>query len=62
MGSSFLSALYDMYAVTLKELKAILNLSAQAGKSGAVKILSGITAQDNFQEENRCKRHISNNT
>jgi hypothetical protein len=53
-----------MYRVTMNELKAILKVSAQAGKSGVVNKTSvESTAQDDdFGEVKRCKRHISNNT
>jgi hypothetical protein len=49
-----------MYAVTLNELQAVLKVSAQAEQSDAVnKTSPEYTAQDNFQEVKRCKRHIS---
>jgi hypothetical protein len=57
------SALYDMYAVTLNELKAVSKVSAQEVQSGAVNKTSvKSTAQDDdFQEIKRRNRHISNN-
>jgi hypothetical protein len=63
-GKPLFTALYSMYAVTLNELKNVLKLSAQAGQSGAVNKTSvESTAQDDdFQEVNRRKRHMSNNT
>jgi hypothetical protein len=62
-GKPHFSALYDMYTVTLNELKAALKVSGQAGQSSAVNETSVETmAQGNFQEIKRCKRHISNNT
>jgi hypothetical protein len=62
-GKPLLSVLYGMYAITLNELKAVLEVSAQAGKSGAVNKTSvESTAQDDFQEVKRRKRHISCNT
>jgi hypothetical protein len=59
-----LDASYGMYAIILKELKAVLKVNAQAGQSGAVSRTSvDSTAQDvDFHEAKRCKRHISNNT
>jgi hypothetical protein len=58
------SALYDMYAVTPNELKAILKVSAQAGQRSAVNKTSveSTAQEDNFQEIKRRKGHISNNT
>jgi hypothetical protein len=60
-GKPFLSALYCMYTVTLNELKAVFNASAQAGKSGAVnKTSMESTAQDDdFREIKRRKREVS---
>jgi hypothetical protein len=51
-----------MYTVTLKELKAVLKVNAQAGQSGAVtKTSVESTVQDEgFQEVKRRKRHVSN--
>jgi hypothetical protein len=44
-------------------MKAILKVSSHAGQSGVVSKTSlESTAQDNFQEVKRNKRHISNNT
>jgi hypothetical protein len=59
-----LSVLCGMYVATLNELNTALNLSAQAGLSGAVNETSvESTAQDDdFHEVKRRKRHISNNT
>jgi hypothetical protein len=62
-GKPLLSALYGMYMLTLNELKAVLKVSAQAGQSGVVNETSVESmAQDDFQEEKRCKRHISYDT
>jgi hypothetical protein len=33
-GKALLSALYNMYVVTLNEMKAVLKVNAQAGQSG----------------------------
>jgi hypothetical protein len=56
------SAVYCMYTVTLKELKAALKMSAEAGQYGVVnKISVASTAQDDdFQEVKRSERHIPN--
>jgi hypothetical protein len=35
-GKPLFSAVYGMYRVTLNELKAVLKMSAQAGRSGVV--------------------------
>jgi hypothetical protein len=44
-------------------MKAILKVSSQAGQSDVVSNTSvESTAQDNFHELKRSKRHISNNT
>jgi hypothetical protein len=53
-----------MYTVTLNQLKAILKVSAQAGRSGAVNRTSvESAAQDNhFQELKRRNMHISDDT
>jgi hypothetical protein len=53
-----------MYLVTLNKLNAVLKVSAQAGQSGPVNKTSvESTAQDDdFQEEKRRKRQISNDT
>jgi hypothetical protein len=53
-----------MYAVTLKELKAVVKVSAQAGQNDAINKTSvESTAQDDdFHEIERRKRHISNYT
>jgi hypothetical protein len=61
-GKLLFSALYGMYTVTLKELKAVLMVYAQAGQSGAVNKTSveSKAQEDNFQQVKRCKRHISN--
>jgi hypothetical protein len=52
-----------MYTVTLDELKAVLKVSAKAGKSGVVNKTSvePMAQDDDFQEVKSCKRHISNN-
>jgi hypothetical protein len=48
-GKPLFRSLYDMYTVTLNELKAILKTSAQARQSGVVNITSVTsTAQDYF--------------
>jgi hypothetical protein len=36
-GKTLYSAVYCMYTVTLKELKAVLKVSAEAGQSGVAK-------------------------
>jgi hypothetical protein len=60
-GKPLFSILYSMYVVTLNELKAILKVSAQAEKSGAVNKTSVESmTQDDFQEVKRRKRHMSN--
>jgi hypothetical protein len=48
----------------MNELKAVLKVNAQAGRSGAVTktSLESMTHDDDFQEVKRCKRHISNDT
>jgi hypothetical protein len=53
-----------MYAVTLNELQAVLNVSAQAGQSGAVNKTSVETTapDDDFREVKRRKKHFSNDT
>jgi hypothetical protein len=53
-----------MYTVTLNELKAILNVSAEAEQSGVVNKTSveSTAHDDDFQEAKTRKRHISNNT
>jgi hypothetical protein len=58
------SALYGMYKVTLKELKAVFKVNAQAGQRGAVKetSLESTAQDDDFQEISRRKRPISNDT
>jgi hypothetical protein len=50
-----------MYTVTLKELKAVLRVSAQAGQSGAVNKSSveSMAQDDDRREVKRRKRHIS---
>jgi hypothetical protein len=50
-----------MYAVTLNEMRVVLKVSAQEGKSGAANKTSvESTAQDDdFQEVKRRKRHTS---
>jgi hypothetical protein len=51
-----------MYTITLNELKAVFDMSAQSGQSGTVyKTSEESTAQDAFQEVKRRKRHISSN-
>jgi hypothetical protein len=35
-GKPLFSTLYSMYTITLKELKAVLKVNAQAGQNGAV--------------------------
>jgi hypothetical protein len=63
-GKQLFSAFLCMYAVTLKELKAVLRVSAQAGQSGAVNTTSveAMAQDDDFQEAKRRKRRISNDT
>jgi hypothetical protein len=63
-GKPLFSALYNIYRLTLNELKAILKVSAQAGQSSAVNKTSvESTAQDDdFQQVKRLKRHICNFT
>jgi hypothetical protein len=63
-GKPLFSALYDMYTVTLNEMKATLKMGAQAGQSGAVnKISVESTAQDDeFHEVKGRKRHSYINT
>jgi hypothetical protein len=62
-GKPIFSALYGMYTVTLNELKAVLKVSAQAGRSGVNKTSVESTAQDDdVRKVNRRKRHISNDT
>jgi hypothetical protein len=53
-----------MYAVTLKELKVILKVSAQAGQSGAVNKTSveSTVLDHDFQEVKRRRGLISNDT
>jgi hypothetical protein len=59
-GKPLFSDLYNMYALALKELKAILKVSAQAGQSGTVNKTSveSVAQDDDFQQVQRCKRHI----
>jgi hypothetical protein len=47
------SALYDIYTVTLNELKAVLKVNTQGGRSGAVNktSLESTAQDDDFQEE-----------
>jgi hypothetical protein len=48
-GKRLCSALYGMYTVTLNELKAVLNVSAQAGQSGEEnKTSMASMAQDDY--------------
>jgi hypothetical protein len=63
-GKQHFNAPYDMYTITLKELKAVLNMTAQDEQSGEVNKNSvESTAQDDdFQEVKRRKRHICNCT
>jgi hypothetical protein len=62
-GKPLFSALYGMYTVTLKELKSVQKVSAQAGQSGAVNKTSvESTAQDDDFQEVKARMHISNNT
>jgi hypothetical protein len=41
-GKPLFSAIYNMYTVTLNELKAILKVRAQPGQSGVMKNITGI--------------------
>jgi hypothetical protein len=51
-----------MYAVTLNKLKAILKVTVQERRSGAVNKNSVESmTQDDFQEVKKRKRHIFNN-
>jgi hypothetical protein len=63
-GKPLFSTLYGKYMVILKDLKAVLKVNVLAGQSGIVNKTSvESTGQDeDFQEVNRPKRHISNNT
>jgi hypothetical protein len=63
MGSCFL-ALYIMYMITLNEMKAILEVSAQVGQSGPVNKTSvkSIAQGDSIREVKRHERRISNDT
>jgi hypothetical protein len=63
-GKPLFSALYGMLTVTLNELKAVMKMNAQAGRSRAVNETSlESTAQgDDFQEVKRPKRHINKDT
>jgi hypothetical protein len=58
------SALYGTYMVTMNELKAVHNVSAQGGQSGAVNKTSveSMAQDDDFHEVKRRKRHASNDT
>jgi hypothetical protein len=62
VGKPLFNALYGVHIVTLKELKALLKVTAQAGQSGAVnKISLELRAQDDdFQEVKRYKGHTFN--
>jgi hypothetical protein len=62
--NTLFSAIYVMYTVTLKELKAALKVNAQAGQSGAVNKTSfeSTVQDDDFQQVKRRWRHISNDT
>jgi hypothetical protein len=63
-GKPLFSAFYGMYAVMPNELKAILKVSAQEGRSGAVNKTSvkSMAQDDDLHEVMRRKRYISNNT
>jgi hypothetical protein len=64
MGGRFSARFYGICAVTLNELKAVLKMSSEAGKSGAVNKTSvASTAQhDDFQEVKKRGRHICDGT
>jgi hypothetical protein len=53
-----------VYVLILNEIKAVLNVSAQAGQSGAVNksAVVSMAQDDDFQEIKRRKKHISNVT
>lgn len=53
------SAPYGRYMVTLNELKAVLQVSAQAGQSG---VANKTLVESMAQEEKRRKRQISTDT
>jgi hypothetical protein len=63
-GKPLFGALFGMHTVTLNELKAMMNVSAQAGRSGIVNKTSveSMAQDDDLQEVKRWKRHTSNNT
>jgi hypothetical protein len=63
-GKPHFSVLYGLYTLTLNELKAVLKVSAQAGRNGAVNktLVESMAQEDNFQKVKRHKRHISNDT
>jgi hypothetical protein len=53
-----------VYTVTLNKLKAVLKVSARAEQSGAVNRtpVESTAQDDDFLEEKRRERHISNDT
>jgi hypothetical protein len=63
-GKPLFSALYGIYTPILDELKAVLKTNAQAEHSGALTktSLESAAHDDDFQEVDRLKRHISNDT
>jgi hypothetical protein len=63
-GKPLFSSLYDIYTLTLNELKAFLKVNAQTGQCGAVtkSSLESTAHDDDFQEVKISKRHISDDT
>jgi hypothetical protein len=62
-GKPLFNTLYSMYIVTLNDLRAVLKVGAQAGRSRGVNEASvESTAQDDFQEVKRHERRYSDDT